>query len=70
VSKDDEVSRDELIADLQQFQDNIKDAVSDKSNQLKALVGGASTLGMISSFLLGRKSGKRRNTESREKSDE
>ena len=53
-------SRDELIANLEQFQDDLKDSVSNKSTQLKALIGGASSLAMFSSFLLGRKSGKKR----------
>jgi len=59
MSKDDKVSRDELIANLEQFQDDLKDSISSKSTQLKALIGGASSLAMISSFLLGRKSGKK-----------
>ena len=59
MSKEDEISRDELIVNLEQFQDDIKDSVSSKSTQLKALIGGASSLAMVSSFLLGRKSGKK-----------
>ena len=62
--KDDEISRDEVIADLEKFQDDIKETVSSKSLQLKALVGGASSLAMLSSFFLGRKSGKKRNSSS------
>ena len=57
-------SRDELIANLEQFQDDLKDSVSNKSTQLKALIGGASSLAMFSSFLLGRKSGKKRGSRS------
>lgn len=60
--KDDEISREEVIADLEKFQDDIKETVSSKSLQLKALVGGASSLAMLSSFFLGRKSGKKRNS--------
>jgi hypothetical protein len=37
----------------------MKDSVSNKSNQIKALIGGASSLAVVSSFLLGRKSGKK-----------
>ena len=59
MSKEAEISRDELIVNLEQFQDDIKDSVSSKSTQLKALIGGASSLAMVSSFLLGRKSGKK-----------
>ncbi|NBY45707.1 MAG: hypothetical protein EBQ64_07090 [Acidimicrobiia bacterium] len=59
MSQDDKISRDELIASLEQFQDDFKDSISSKSTQLKALIGGASSLAMISSFLLGRKSGKK-----------
>jgi|APGre2960657468_1045069.scaffolds.fasta_scaffold03015_4 hypothetical protein len=59
MSKEDEISRDELIVNLEQFQDDMKDSVSSKSTQLKALIGGASSLAMVSSFLLGRKSGKK-----------
>jgi hypothetical protein len=59
MSKEDEISRDELIVNLEQFQDDMKDSVSNKSTQLKALIGGASSLAMVSSFLLGRKSGKK-----------
>ena len=59
MSKEDEISRDELIVNLEQFQDDMKDSVSSKSTQLKALIGGASSLAMISSFLLGRKGGKK-----------
>ncbi len=62
--KDDEISREEVIADLEKFQDDIKETVSSKSLQLKALVGGASSLAMLSSFFLGRKSGKKRNSSS------
>lgn len=56
----DEVSREEIISNLQQFQDNLKSSLSNKSLQIKALIGGASSLGILSSFLLGRKSGKKR----------
>ena len=59
MSKEDEISRDELISNLEQFQDDMKDSVSSKSTQLKALIGGASSLAMVSSFLLGRKSVKK-----------
>lgn len=59
MSTDDKISRDELIANLEQFQDDLKNSISSKSTQLKALIGGASSLAMISSFLLGRKSGKK-----------
>jgi hypothetical protein len=59
MSKEDEISRDELIVNLEQFQDDMKDSVSSKSTQLKALIGGASSIAMVSSFLLGRKSGKK-----------
>jgi len=59
MSKEDEISRDELIVNLEQFQDDMKDSVSSKSTQLKALIGGASSLAMVSSFLLGRKTGKK-----------
>ena len=59
MSKEDKISRDELIVNLEQFQDDIKDSVSSKSTQLKALIGGASSLAMFSAFLLGRKSGKK-----------
>lgn len=62
--KDDEISREEVIADLEKFQEDIKETVSSKSLQLKALVGGASSLAMLSSFFLGRKSGKKRNPSS------
>jgi len=62
--KDDEISREEVIADLEKFQDDIKETVSSKSLQLKALVSGASSLAMLSSFFLGRKSGKKRNSSS------
>ena len=67
MSKDklgDEVSRDELIENLERFQDDLKNTVSNKSTQLKALIGGASSLAMFSSFLLGRKSGKKRGSRS------
>ncbi len=63
MSQDDEVSRDEVIAGLERFQDDLKVSLGNKSLQLKALVGGASTLGMLSSFLLGRKSAKKRGAE-------
>jgi phage gpG-like protein len=59
MSKEDEISRDELIENLEHFQDDFKDSITSKSTQLKALIGGASSLAMISSFLLGRKSGKK-----------
>lgn len=59
MSNEDKISRDELIVNLEQFQDDLKDSISNKSTQLKALIGGASSLAMISSFLLGRKSGKK-----------
>ena len=59
MSEDDKISRDELIANLEQFQDDLKDSISSKSTQLKALIGGVSSFAMISSFLLGRKSGKK-----------
>ncbi|MDA2968290.1 MAG: hypothetical protein O3A62_01365 [Actinomycetota bacterium] len=62
--QNDECSRDELIANLERFQDDLKDSVSNKSTQLKALIGGASSLAMFSSFLLGRKSGKKRSSRS------
>jgi len=41
MSKDDKISRDELIANLEQFQDDLKESISSKSTQLKALIGGA-----------------------------
>ncbi len=63
MSQEDEVSRDEVIAGLERFQDDLKVSLGNKSLQLKALVGGASTLGMLSSFLLGRKSAKKRGAE-------
>lgn len=62
--QNDECSRDELITNLERFQDDLKDSVSNKSTQLKALIGGASSLAMFSSFLLGRKSGKKRSSRS------
>lgn len=55
-----EPSRDEVIANLEQFQDDVKENLSNRSTQLKALIGGASSLGLLSSFLLGRRSGKRK----------
>lgn len=64
MSRKDEVSREEVVAGLEKFQDDLKVSLGNKSLQLKALIGGASTLGMLSSFLLGRKSGKKRGTES------
>ena len=64
MSQGDEVSREEVVASLEQFQNDLKVSLSNKSLQLKALIGGASTLGMLSSFLLGRKSGKKRGAES------
>ena len=64
MSRKDEVSREEVVAGLERFQDDLKVSLGNKSLQLKALIGGASTLGMLSSFLLGRKSGKKRGTES------
>lgn len=64
MSGKDEVSREEVVAGLEKFQDDLKVSLGNKSLQLKALIGGASTLGMLSSFLLGRKSGKKRGTES------
>lgn len=64
MSQGDEVSREDVVAGLEQFQDDLKVSLGNKSLQLKALVGGASTLGMLSSFLLGRKSGKKRGAES------
>jgi arsenate reductase-like glutaredoxin family protein len=64
MSNDDEISREELIANLEQFQHDFKDSISSRSTQLKALIGGASSLAMISSFLLGRKSGKKSKPES------
>ncbi len=57
-------SRDDLISHLEQFQDGLKDSLSNRSTQLKALVGGASSLAMLSSFFLGRKSGKKRGSRS------
>ena len=62
--KDDEITREEVVADLEKLQDDIKETVSNKSLQLKALVGGASSLAMLSSFFLGRKSGKKRSSAS------
>ncbi len=62
--QNDDRSRDELIASLEQFQDDLKNSVSNKSTQLKALIGGASSFAMVSSFLLGRKSGKKRSSRS------
>lgn len=56
--KDDEISREEVIADLEKLQDDIKETVSSKSLQLKALVGGASSLAMLSSFSLDAKAAK------------
>ncbi len=64
MSQGDEVSREDVVAGLEQFQEDLKVSLGNKSLQLKALVGGASTLGMLSSFLLGRKSGKKRGAES------
>ncbi|MDA0285755.1 MAG: hypothetical protein O3B92_00070 [Actinobacteria bacterium] len=64
MSQEDEVSREDVVAGLEQFQEDLKVSLGSKSLQLKALVGGASTLGMLSSFLLGRKSGKKRGAES------
>ncbi len=64
MSQEDEVSREEIVAGLEQFQDDLKVSLGNKSLQLKALVGGASALGILSSFLLGRKSGKKRVAES------
>ncbi len=64
MSRKDEVSREEVVAGLEKLQDDLKVSLGNKSLQLKALIGGASTLGMLSSFLLGRKSGKKRGTES------
>ena len=55
-----EPSRDEVIANLEQFQDDVKENLSNRSTQLKALIGGASSLGLLSSFLLGRRSGKKK----------
>ena len=62
--KDQDFSRDDLISNLEQFQDDLKDILSRRSTQLKALIGGASSLAMLSSFFLGRKSGKKRGTRS------
>ena len=59
-SDNEQFSRDELIANLEDLQDGIKESVGNRSTQLKALLGGASSLAMFSSFLLGRKSGKKR----------
>lgn len=59
-SENEQFSRDELIANLEELQDGIKESVGNRSTQLKALLGGASSLAMFSSFLLGRKSGKKR----------
>ena len=70
MSKKDTISRDELIANLEQFQDDLKDTISSKSTKLKALIGGASSLAMISSFLLGRKSGKKFNPKSKSETAE
>ena len=64
MSRGDEVSREDVVAGLEQFQEDLKVSLGNKSLQLKALVGGASTLGMLSSFLLGRQSGKKRGAES------
>ena len=64
------VSRDELIANLEHFQEDLKNSVSKKSTQLKALIGGASSIAMFSSFLLGRKSGKKRRSRSDSESAE
>ncbi len=64
MSRKDEVSREEVVAGLERFQDDLKVSLGNKSLQLKALIGGASTLGVLSSFLLGRKSGKKRGVES------
>ncbi len=63
-SQNGNLSRDELIANLERFQDDLKDSISNKSTQLKALIGGASSLAMFSSFLLGRKSAKKRSSRS------
>lgn len=63
-SQNDNRSRDELIANLEQLQDDLKDSVSNKSTQMKALIGGASSFAMFLSFLLGRKSGKKRSSRS------
>ncbi|MBM3805102.1 MAG: hypothetical protein FJW19_00460 [Actinobacteria bacterium] len=60
MAEEKDPSRDEVIANLEQFQDDVKDNLSSRSTQLKALIGGASSLGLLSSFLLGRRSGKKK----------
>lgn len=67
---DDDCSRQELIATLEQFQLDLKNTASNRSAQLKALIGGASSLAMLSSFLLGRNSAKKRASKSDSKKGE
>lgn len=59
-TNDDEVTREEVIEHLEQFQDGFKKSLGSKSLQLKALISGASSLGLLSSFFLGRKSGRKK----------
>lgn len=60
MSKEEDISRDDVVAGLEKFQADLKDSLSNKSTQIKALIGGASSMAMLSSFLLGRKSGKKK----------
>lgn len=67
MNNEDHISRDELIKDLENFQNDLKDSVSSRSTQLKALIGGASSFALLSSFFLGRKSGKTSRSRSKTK---
>lgn len=67
MKNEDHISRDDLIKELENFQNDLKDSISSRSTQLKALIGGASSFAMLSSFFLGRKSGRTSRSRSKTK---